>query len=212
MIVVVEPRNAGEHSGLLEDMFRLRARVFHDRLKWDVQVEDGMERDRYDDEAAVYILYVDEPKRQLIGSLRLLPTTGPTLLADFFDDTLPDAAQLTSPFIWECTRFCLDEKALGVGDRQAFTFASGSLVAALGQVALDAGIQTILGNFDAPMLRLYRRIGCAVEVLGSTQRYGRTVCLGSFEVSRPILNRIRARLEDIHPEVERSANRQPLAA
>ena len=211
MIVVVEPQNAGQHSGLLEDMFRLRARVFHDRLRWDVRVKDGMERDRYDDEAPVYILHTDDETGELIGSLRLLPTTGPTLLADFFADTAPDAAQLTSPFIWECTRFCVDETKFGPGDRQALTFASASLVAAIGQVALDAGIETILGNFDAPMLRLYRRIGCKVDVLGSTRRYGHSVYLGSFQVSESILNHIIARLGEAHLG-GRPAHRPPLAA
>ncbi len=43
------------------------------------------------------------------------------------------------------------------------------------------------------MLRLYRRIGCEVEVLGSTRKYGRPVYLGAFTVSEPILKRIRAR-------------------
>ena len=35
------------------------------------------------------------------------------------------------------------------------------------------------------MLRLYRRIGCEVEVLGSTSRYGRPVYLGVFSISEP---------------------------
>ena len=68
------------------------------------------------------------------------------------------------------------------------------LLAALGEVALEAGIESIIGNFDAKMIRLYRRIGCEVEVLGSTDRYGETVYLGSFPVSEPILHRIKARL------------------
>ena len=138
-----------------------------------------------------------------------MPTTGPTLVADFFEDTLPEAAQLTSPSIWECTRFCVDEEYLG---RDQATFASGVLFAALGEVALDAGIQSILGNFDARMLRLYRRVGCAVEVLGSTDRYGPTVFLGSFPVSEPILHRIMARLRIAPPPLAGSREQPALAA
>ena len=73
--------NAHEHANLLNDMFRLRARVFRDRLKWNVEVVDGMERDRYDNEDPVYIISTDENRKRVIGSLRLLPTTGPTLLS-----------------------------------------------------------------------------------------------------------------------------------
>ena len=109
MIVIVEAHNAGKHAHLLEQMFRQRARIFHDRLGWDVTVKDGKERDRFDDENPVYIIYTDDAGRKVKGSLRLLPTTGPTLLADFFSDTVPDAVHIVAPTIWECTRFCLDE-------------------------------------------------------------------------------------------------------
>jgi N-acyl-L-homoserine lactone synthetase len=39
-IIVVEPHDAPEHRHLLDEMFRLRAHVFHDRLRWDVGVTD----------------------------------------------------------------------------------------------------------------------------------------------------------------------------
>ena len=107
MIVVLEKYNAHKYPHLIDEMFRLRARIFRDRLKWDVVVTDGKERDRYDDEQPVYVIYCDDMAREIKGSLRLLPTTGPTLLADIFSDTLPDAVNLSAPAIWECTRFCL---------------------------------------------------------------------------------------------------------
>ena len=91
MVVVIEGYNAHKYPDLIEDMFRLRARIFHDRLKWDVQVIDGKERDKFDDEAPVYLIHTDDQTRKVKGSLRLLPTTGPTLLSDFFSDTCPDA-------------------------------------------------------------------------------------------------------------------------
>ena len=212
MIVVVQQHNSGQYRSLLNQMFRLRARVFHDRLRWKVQVTDGMEIDKYDSEDPVYVLYTDEEQRQLIGSLRLLPTTGPTLVADYFEDTVPDTARLTSPYIWECTRFCVDEDFLGNGNRDDLIFASGVLFAALGEVALDAGIETILANFDARMHRLYRRVGCEVEVLGSTGRYGPTVYLGSFAVSEEILRRIMARLRIGEGPLAASRHQRRLAA
>lgn len=201
MLVVVEEQNAGEYRELLENMFRLRARVFRDRLKWDVVVDDGMERDRYDDEGPVYIIYTDEEQRRVKGSLRLLPTTGPTLMEGFFSDTKPAAASLSAPSIWECSRFCLDETLLDNGNRSEMAFASGVLFAGLGEIALHSGIQSILGNFDAGMYRLYRRIGCEVDVLGVTNRYPRPVYLGLFPVSRPILENVRAKLRGADREV-----------
>lgn len=196
MIVVLEQHNAHKYPYLIDEMFRLRARIFRDRLNWDVQVTDGHERDKYDDEQPVYIIYSDDEAREVIGSLRLLPTTGPTLLADVFSDTLPDAVHLSAPTIWECTRFCLDDKLLDRGQQHEILFASAVLLEAVGEVALRAGIESIIGNFDAPMLRLYRRIGCEVEVLGSTSRYGLPVYLGLHPISEPIIRRIKAKLTD----------------
>jgi acyl homoserine lactone synthase len=198
MIVVIEPHNAHKYSNLIDEMFRLRARIFRDRLRWDVQVVDGKERDKYDDEAPVYLIYTDDETGEIKGSLRLLPTTGPTLLANFFSDTLPDAVHLSAPTIWECTRFCLDDEILDRGRQDELLLASAVLIAALGEVAISAGIESIIGNFESPMLRLYRRIGCEVEVLGSTSRYGRPVYLGLFSISELILRKIKERLKNAH--------------
>jgi acyl homoserine lactone synthase len=193
MIVVIEPQNARRHEKLLAEMFRLRARVFRDKMNWDVEVIDGMERDKFDEEQPVYLVLTDEQQQQVYGSLRLLPTTGPTLLQDTFSDTLPDAVGLTSPTIWECTRLCIDDKL--VGDRpENLMMASALLIEGLGEVALKAGIETVLGVFEPLMLRVYRRIGCSVDILGCTRRFERPVYLGSFAVSAEILESVKLRI------------------
>ena len=194
MIVVIERHNSDKYSNLMDEMFRLRARVFRDRLGWDVQVAEGKERDKYDEEGPVYLIYADDETQEVKGSLRLLPTTGPTLLANIFSDTLPDAVHLSAPTIWECSRFCLDDKILSGGHQEDLLFASAVLIAALGEIAIRSGIESIIGNFDSTMLRLYRRIGCEVEVLGTTERYGRPIYLGSFPISEPILCNVKRKL------------------
>jgi len=194
MIVVVEKYNAHKYSHLIEKMYRLRAHVFHDRLGWDVQVVDGKERDKYDDEEPVYVIHTDDEAREVKGSLRLLPTTGPTLLAECFADTLPDAARLSAPTIWEATRFCIDDRLFDPGLLDGLFFASAEMIVGLGDVAVSAGIESIIGNFDASVLRLYRRIGCQVEILGCTSRYGRPIYLGLFPISELLVRRVKRRL------------------
>jgi acyl homoserine lactone synthase len=212
MIVVIQQYNAHEYSRLMDQMFQMRARVFHDRLKWNVEVVEGKERDRYDDEAPVYILYLDDRTQQIKGSLRLLPTTGPTLLADIFSDTLPAGVHLSAPTIWECTRLCLDDRILAGESRHQMLIDFTTFIVGLGEVAVRAGIETILGNFDCSMLRLYRQIGCEIELLGSTQRYGETVHLGAFRVSAPILNKLRRKLGNLHSMTAKWKDQQVLAA
>lgn len=202
MIVIVQQYNAHKYSNLLDEMFRLRARIFHDRLRWDVQVRDGRERDKYDDEAPVYIIYTDDYAREVKGSLRLLPTTGPTLLADVFADTLPDAVHLSAPTIWECTRFCLSDRILERG-RQQVLLASATLLEALRDLAKSASIDSIIANFDGRALRLIQSLGCEVEILGSTSKYGRPIYLGLYRMSEPAVDNIRRKLEKAGTEVAR---------
>lgn len=212
MLVVIQRHNAHDYPHLLDQMFRLRARVFQEKLNWDVVVTAGLECDRYDDEDPVYVLICDEEATQVRGSLRLLPTTGPTLLSEVFGETLPDPALLTAPSIWECTRFCVDDRLLKGEPRAALVHESGVLFAGLGEVALANGIRTVLGNFDAGMYRLYRRAGVEVEILGSAPVNGQAIYLGSFPVSEEILHRVKTRLDNPERQLARAAGRRPLAA
>jgi acyl homoserine lactone synthase len=212
MIVVIEQYNAHEYPHLMDQMFQMRARVFHDRLRWNVRVVDGRERDKYDDESPVYVIYTDDRKREVKGSLRLLPTTGPTLLADIFSDTLPAGVHLSAPTIWECTRFCLDDRSLASGPGYQLLLDSTALIAGSFEVAMRAGIETIIGNFDSSMLRLYRQLGCEVEVLGSTLRYGGAIYLGSHRLSGSIVNKLKRRLDNLRSTIVRSSERRVLAA
>jgi acyl homoserine lactone synthase len=203
MIVRVESHNAHNYRNLIDKMHKLRAYIFRDRLGWDVQVVEGRERDKYDDEQPLYIIYTDDQQREVRGSLRLLPTTGPTLLSECFADTLPDAAHLSAPTIWECTRFCIDDRLLDRESSEGLLFVSAKMLVGLGEVAISKSIESIIGNLDASMLRLYRRIGCEVEILGSTSRYGRRVYLGLFPVTELLLRRVKRRLANARPAVER---------
>lgn len=206
MLVVIDQHNADEYPDLIDQMFRLRARIFRERLKWDVRVVNERERDKYDGIGPVYIIYADDEGCEVKGSLRLLPTTGPTLLAEFFSDTLPDAVHLSAPTIWECTRFCLNDKIL---DSDELLHVAGVLVGALGDVAISNCIESIIGNFDFRTLQLYRNLGFQVDVLGSTTRFGQAVYLGLFPISEPILDRVTQRLNNIRSVL---AKRRELAA
>lgn len=142
---------------LAHSMFADRAAQFRDRLGWDVQVsEAGEERDEYD---ALNPLYVIWERRDGLhgGSMRFLPTTGRTMVNEHFS-FLNDGHPITSPLIWECTRFCLSPEADG---RAAPALALGA-----GEVMEAFGIKHFVGVFDARMERVYARMGLEPEVLG----------------------------------------------
>ena len=69
-------------------------------------------------------------------------------------------------------------------------FTSRVLIAALGDVAVRAGIKSIIGNFDASKLRLYRRIGCEVEFWARRRDTARLSILGCTPISEAIVRRV----------------------
>ena len=54
MIKLIQGSARPSHRELFEQMYRMRARVFGERLGWDVTVVDGQERDEFDDYNPLY--------------------------------------------------------------------------------------------------------------------------------------------------------------
>jgi len=91
---------------LKNSMFRDHADQFKTRLGWDVTVDDaGFERDEYDDLNPLHVIY-QQADGLHGGSMRMLPSTGRTMMNEHFSDIL-GGGDVRSPEIWECTRFCL---------------------------------------------------------------------------------------------------------
>lgn len=196
MFTTIEEWQAERNAQLLDQMFLLRAKVFKEQLDWDVEVVDAREKDPYDSCNPTYLVWCDENRKVLYGSLRIMPTTGPTLLHDVFRETFPENADLSAPGIWEGTRLCINELALaedypGLHPSRAFCI----MLLALCETALKAGIHTMISNFEPPTLRLYRMAGARIDVLGKADKYGkRPVCAGAFEVSRDVLHKMRRKI------------------
>lgn len=196
MFFTIEAHEYSRHAALLDQMFELRKRVFADQLKWDVTIVGGREVDAYDALHPAYLVWCDEEQKSLYGAMRLMPTTGPTLLYDVFRRTFPGSIDLVSPGIWEGTRMCLDAERIdadlpGVDPGRAFSL----LLLALCECAMVHGIHTMISNYEPHMARVYRRAGAEVDELGRADGYGlRPVCCGAFEVSERVLDRMRVSL------------------
>jgi ABC-type branched-subunit amino acid transport system ATPase component len=63
------------------------------------------------------------------------------------------------------------------------------------RVPRNTGIASIVRNFDSSMMRLYRRLGCDVEVLGSTSTCGHPIYLGLHPISESAVRRIKKKLK-----------------
>jgi N-acyl-L-homoserine lactone synthetase len=143
---------------LRDSMFRDRAAQFQGRLGWPVSVDaDGREQDQYDVLNPLYVIW-ERPDGRHGGSARFLPTTGRTMVNEHFSH-LADGVEFRSPFIWECTRFCL---APGADARVAPALMLGGA-----ELMRAFSLTHLVGVFDSFMTRVYGRIGAIPEVLGS---------------------------------------------
>lgn len=178
---------------LARSMFRDRADQFRTRLGWDVSVDaEGLERDVYDAENPLYVIW-ETAEGMHGGSMRLLPTVGRTMVNDHFLH-LTDGVRIASPFIWECTRFCLS--------RDAAAGVAAALMLAGGEVMRAFDVKHYVGVFDSRMVRIYRRIGASPEVLG-TQGTGRdAISVGLWEFTEAAQARV-AQSAGLSPELSR---------
>ena len=157
MLRYVYAEDLVHHPKLADGMFRDRASQFRDRLKWDVTVDArGWETDEYDALNPLYVIW-QRPDGTHGGSMRFLPTTGRTMVNDHFLN-LTDGVAIQSPFIWECTRFCLAP--------DADTRIAAGLMAGGGEIMRGFDITHFVGVFDHRMTRVYRHIGSVPDVLG----------------------------------------------
>lgn len=193
MFTTIQPHEIKENEVLMTAMFRLRKRVFADQLGWEVPVLGDLETDAYDQMQASYLVWCSEDRQSLYGMVRLMPTTGPTLLHDVFGPTHGFSRELIGADIWEGTRMCIDEAAIArdmpqIDAGEAFR----RLLLALCETALTHGINTLVSNFEAPLSRIYRRSGLDYRLRGRADCYSeRPVFCASFEVTPAVLRKMR---------------------
>ena len=217
MFLRIEAHEYAQNAELIEGYLRLRKRVFLDELGWDVEVAGDIERDRYDDCRPAYLLWTDDARTKVYAGLRLLPTTGPTLLHDVFSRTFGAEVDLIDPAVWECTRLCFDHELLRLDLDVSGVEAMTTMIAFAHEVADDAGISTLVSNYEPHHRRIYERAGATFTEIGRADGYGRrAVCCGLFEVDWKSLTTIRStlglgRLQSERFE-NRTADRQPALA
>jgi N-acyl-L-homoserine lactone synthetase len=181
------------HERLAAEMFRDRADQFKVRLNWEVSVDaQGFERDEYDDLNPLYVIWENADGTHG-GSMRFLPTVGRVMVNDHFPHLL-GGGSISSPTIWECTRFCLS--------RGANPKVAAALMLAGGEIMEGFGVEHFVGVFDARMVRIYRRIGSSPEVLGQ-EGEGRTqISVGLWHFA-PEAKALVAQKAGLSPEISR---------
>lgn len=193
------------NSELTLGMHRLRQRVFRDRLEWDVAVSNGLEVDQYDALSPTYLLGID--RQDVVGCVRLLPTTGRNMLADTFPVLLDGRAAPTSARIWESSRFCVDTKNVAATAPNGLKEATFLLFAAMIEWGQQHDLRAIATVTDLRMERILRRAGWGLDRLGEPRQIGATKAVaGLLPVTDDALAAIRAAGNISRPVIETPAS------
>jgi len=176
------------NPGIAAQMFEDRAMQFVERLGWTLRLDSqGREMDEYDEINPIYLI-VPGTKNSHAGSMRFLPTIGKTMISDHFAYICPELS-FKSPFIWECSRFCLGRSSTPVTALRLMT--EGALL------MRQFGLTGFVAVYDRRMERIYNRIGSSPENLGSARdKQGNEVFIGLWSYSEVALQNLIDRTEE----------------
>ncbi|WP_372421565.1 acyl-homoserine-lactone synthase [Salinarimonas chemoclinalis] len=182
MIRVIQSHQRGQFPREIDAMHRIRKKVFHDRLGWDVSIIRDWEVDGFDALDCVYLICVDDEER-VLGSIRLLPTIGYNMLNDVFPELLPDGTRVESPLIWESSRFSIDPDADVELTRNRLSRPTAELILGMNELGRELGLSHIVTVYDAFIARILRRADCRGEPISSPIRIGKTIAFAAlFEI------------------------------
>ena len=153
----------------LWEMHTLRAKVFKDRLGWEVPIMSGMEIDGYDALEPLYMMIREPGGGTLRGCWRILPTQGPYMLKDSFPELLHGQEAPEHARIWELSRFAIETDSAG-----AFGF-SDVTMESIGQIISYGhrmGIDQYVTVTTTAIERMLRRAGVV------TTRFGAPLTIG----------------------------------
>ncbi|WP_434725440.1 acyl-homoserine-lactone synthase [Mesorhizobium sp. RIZ17] len=190
MIQLIAPDCYEDFADDLHAMHRLRYRVFKERLDWQVR-GGGYEIDSFDALRPHYLLRRGFEWR-VDGCVRLLPSTGPTMLRDTFPMLLDGKRAPEHPRIWESSRFALDIASSALKGAGGIAVATYELFAAMIELGLSHQLSHIVTVTDLRMERILRRSGWPLERIGEPHTIGATRALaGYLEVSEKMLQAVR---------------------
>jgi acyl-homoserine lactone synthase len=167
MIHIITATNRHLFEREMLEYFRLRHEIFVDERGWrELAQPDGLERDQFDNDDAMYIIGIDGER--VYGGSRLISTMKPHLLGDVFTHLAPRGVPRDPTFL-EWTRvFVTKDRREG---RNAGRTA-GAVICGLLEFCLEEGIQALTGVIDAWWIPRFHGMGWTVHPLGPPELAG----------------------------------------
>lgn len=164
-----------------EQMYRLRYKIFHERLQWDVKTVGDLEMDEFDDPDSIYVLTTDT-QEQVCGGWRIRPTTRRYMLNDVFPDLLYGNPAPRHRRVWEISRFAIDTSdhtrtataGFSVGDTARELFVETCKFAIANHITQFVIVTTVAVE------RLINGMGIVMNRFGPPMRIGRTMSVSCW--------------------------------
>jgi acyl homoserine lactone synthase len=154
-----------------EGMHRLRYEIFSQKLGWEVNVQNGLERDQFDDVSEVEYMLAKSPEGSVEACWRLLPTLGPNMLRDTFPQLLHGQSAPCGADCWELSRFCVATDRAGTSNATVGPV-SMALMAESAAFAKARGIVRYVTVTTPVMERMLKHAGLHISRIGPPIRIG----------------------------------------
>ncbi len=163
MIHLVTYENIADYAALIEEMFLWRHRIYVEQRGWkEIARPDCREIDQFDTRDAVYLIAVDD-SGGFTGSVRLNPSSKPTLLSEVFPHLILRGELLNSPKVWDWTRLFVipDKRRADARNPVLEDLFIGSMEWAVGEE-----LEAIVGLAEIFWLPKLLKMGWVVDPLG----------------------------------------------
>ncbi|MBA6257667.1 MULTISPECIES: acyl-homoserine-lactone synthase [unclassified Colwellia] len=163
----IEPNNNNYstiNNNLLNDVYRLRYDTFKTRLSWEVNCENGLEKDEFDKLDVTHIAMTDQNEK-VVGCWRALPTEGSYMLRNIFPELMRGENIPHEENVWEISRFTVD-KAFTNNDKSMVSNSTAQLVKSFYDFAQKKGIKSYVLVTTVACERILRCLGVETRRMG----------------------------------------------
>jgi acyl homoserine lactone synthase len=185
MLIHLSSNTKRYNLDILNELYKVRSKIFIDRLDWDLQRTNCMEIDQFDHDECHHLVSMEN--EEVIGGVRLTPSEAPNLAFDLFSDILGLPSEIKrSPKLLESSRFGLlqnTDRASVKGIRQKTL----ELFEGMMKFGLDYGYENIITVTDIRIEKILKRAGWALERLTEVRQMDNTKALiGMLKISWPL--------------------------
>lgn len=197
MLLHLNSHTSKYHDDIINEFYKIRKKIFIDRLNWDLPAQGDKEIDQYDHNQCSYLLSVSNEK--VNGGIRLTPSTAPNLTFNTFKNifSLPPEIKPESNLL-EISRLGIikspNETTSNFVRAKTLELFQGIL-----KFGLCYGYKKIITVTDVRIERIFKLSGWPLERITEVKQVGNTRALvGYLNINQDYHDKIQAKLDQIH--------------